>query len=370
MTDQPRPAKPKLAIIGIRGIPANYGGFETCAEETATRLTEQFDVHVFCRAHSVESPTKTYRGVRLVTLPSINSKSLDTLSHTFLCVLYLMFRPDIRLVHLYNTANALFIPWLKLFGKRTVISVDGLEWKRQKWGAFAKRFIKVSERLAVKWADCLVADSRVVQDYYKAKFGVDSKYIPYGANLTREVNEETLGRYDLDPRGYLLFVGRLVPEKGVHNLIEAYNRVQTDMPLVIVGDDAEHREYIASLKESANTNVRFLGFVYGDDYLTLNHYPYMYVTASLLEGTSPALVTAMGMGNCCLVNGTAENRETIGSAGIAYQENSVEDCARSIQELLAEPEKVREVGKSAAQRVAQVYNWDKVATAYAESFSS
>ena len=146
--------KDKIAIIGIRGIPANYGGFETCAEKTAERFAKHYDVHVFCRSHNCQYKGKVYNGIKLIKLPSVNTKSLDTLSHTFFCVLYLIFRPSIRLVHLYNTANAVFIPLLQLFGKKIVVSVDGLEWKRPKWGKLACKYYKIAEAICSKNGQC------------------------------------------------------------------------------------------------------------------------------------------------------------------------------------------------------------------------
>ena len=358
--------KKKVAIIGIRGIPANYGGFETCAEETAVRLAKTFQVYVFCRKHISNYKDHLYKKVHLLKLPSIKCKSLDTISHTFICSLYLLFKPDIRIIHLYNTGNAVFIPLLRLFRKKVIVSVDGLEWKRLKWGCLARKHYRVSESICAKFANRIIADSRVIQKYYLDKFGVSAEYIPYGADINNDVDISILEKYKIKPREYLLFVGRLVPEKGVHNLIWAYNQLAHDKPLVIIGNDPVYRDYIRDLKNMACRNVLFLGFKYGKEYRTLNKYPYLYVTASRLEGTSPALVTAMGAGNCVLVNGIPENMETVGEAGFFSQENNDEDLRIKLQMLLDTPQLVEEYRQKAAQHVQSVYNWDVIANQYSD----
>jgi glycosyltransferase involved in cell wall biosynthesis len=358
----------KIAIIGIRGIPANYGGFETCAEQTAVRFACHHEVYVYCRKHNCAYESDDFGGVKLVKLDSINKKGIDTLSHTFRCVLDLLFRRDIEIVHLYNAANAIFIPLLRASGKKVVVSVDGIEWKRQKWGKSAKAFYKLSEYICVKTADSIICDSRIVQQYYCQKFNCPTEFIPYGAEIDSDIDSASLSKFGLQPRQYLLFIGRLVPEKGVHNLIAAYNRLTPQMPLIIIGDAPEQPEYVKSLKKSANENIRFLGFVYGNDYQVLNRFPYLYVTASMLEGTSPALVAAMGAGNCVLVNGIPENLETIGQAGFASKENDTVDFTAKLKNLLDEPRMVEKYRDLAAEHVRASYNWDIIAAKYLELF--
>jgi glycosyltransferase involved in cell wall biosynthesis len=358
----------KIAIVGIRGIPANYGGFETCAEQTAIRFARHHDVYVYCRKHNCAHDSDEFAGVKLLKFDSINKKGIDTLSHTFRCVLDIMRRKDIEIVHLYNAANAIFIPLLKMAGKKVVISVDGIEWKRQKWGKFAKAFYKLSEFICTKAADSIICDSRTVQDYYRRKFNCPTEYIPYGAEIDNRIDSSFLNKFGLTPRQYLLFIGRLVPEKGVHNLIAAYNRLTLSMPLIIVGDAPEQPEYVASLKKSANQNIRFLGFVYGNDYQALNRFPYLYATASMLEGTSPALVAAMGAGNCVLVNGIPENLETIGEAGFASKESNLDDYTARLKYLVDNPSIVEQYRNLAFNHVNSTYNWEIISENYLKLF--
>ncbi len=355
--------KPRLAVLGIRGIPANYGGFETCAEETTARLARDFDVYVFCRRHN-----RVYRGARLVVLPSVHTKSLDTLTHTLLATLYLLFRPDIRVVHLYNAANAIFIPILRLFGKKVYVSVDCLEWKRTRFGRPLRAYYRFAGWMCAKLANRVVADSRVVKRFFDTEYGTDAEYIAYGATVAEHPDAGVLRKYGLEPRRYVYFVGRLIPDKGVHHLIEAYDRVRPAMPLVIIGDDDVHPEYVARLKSRASRDVRFLGYLYGEDYLHINAFAYLYASASQMEGTSPSLLTAMAAGNCVLVNGVEENADVVGDAGVTFRENDVEDLARQLKRLTDDPALVEQYRAKAVRHARSNYDWDVIAGQYARLF--
>lgn len=356
-----RKRKLKVAIIGTRGIPARYGGFETCVDEVGGRLALLgHDVWVYCRKGNYPYTEKSYKGVRLVVLPTLKLKSLDTITHSGLSTLHLL-RTRWDVVHIYGLGNAIYMVLLKLFGIRTVISVDGLEWNRKKWGWFAKCWFRFSEFVARKFADAVIADSNVIRKYYGETHAIDAHYIPYGAYIDSLNGNEPLREPGLPSRGYILFVGRLIPEKGVHYLIEAFRGVVTDKKLVIVGDDPYHRVYVESLKKSGDARVVFMGYVYGERYTDLCKHAYLYVQPSELEGTSPALLAAMGYGCCVLVNGIDENRETIGDAGIAYAKNDVRDLSQKLQYLIDNPDVVREYRQRALRRIESHYNWDKIA---------
>ena len=361
--------KKKIAIMGVRGIPANYGGFETCAEQTAVRYAVDHEVYVFCRRHCAYKESDTYKGVNLIRLPSLNIRSwIDTLSHTFLCMLYILFRPDIKTIHLYSEVNFLFIPLLRLFRKKVFVTVDGLQWKRVQWGRFAKLYYRLSAYFCAKLAEVVVTDSKLIQKHYIDNYGGRIEYIPYGSDFTCEQDQQCLRKFNIEPRKYILFVGRLVPDKGVYELISTYNRLKTDIPLVIVGDDLTYKDYIQKLKESANSNVIFLGPVFDQDYLLLNKYPYFYVSASFIEGTSPALVAAMGMGNCVLVNGIVENLETIQNAGFAYEENNLSDLKDKMELLLKDEELVEQYRFKAYRHARSNYNWNAISMRYMNLF--
>jgi len=362
--------KLKIAIVGTRGIPARYGGFETCVDEVSRRLAERgHHVSVYCRKSNYNYTEKNYRGVRLVVLPSVKSKSLETISHSFLSAFHLMLsRWDV--VHVYGLGNAIFLVLLKLFRYHTVISVDGLEQNRKKWGTFAKMWFRFSEFLVRNFADKVVADSNVIRKYYQEKHSVESVFIPYGAYVDVAKNGDRLNEPALKRGEYLLFVGRLAPEKGVHYLIKAFTDVKTDKKLVIVGDDPYNRKYVESLKQNDDNRVVFLGYVYGDRYTDLCKNSYVYVQPSELEGTSPALLAAMGYGCCVVVNGIDENIETIGDAGISYRKNDVEDLTNTLQHLIDNPQIVERYRKQAGERIQSFYNWDRISIDIQDLFTS
>lgn len=348
----------KIAIVGTKAIPARHGGFETCVEEVSTRLARRGHQVVLYYRSGTEAG-RSYQGVKMIRVPELENKYLATLASTFLSVLSAAFK-QVDVVHIYGVGNSVLVPLLRCASKKTVISVDALDWKRSKWNRFASWYLRMSERVAALFADRIVVDNMVVGRYYWEEFRVHTDFVPYGAEVRWTGGVEALEKYELERDGYLLFVGRLKPEKGVHRLIQAFEGLNTDKKLAIVGDDPFSQEYIKSLKRTKNPQVRFLGYVYGEDYKQLCSNAYLYVTASEVEGTSPALVAAMGYGNCCVVNAIPENLETIGEAGVSFLKNDVDDLRRRLQELIDHPEIVGEYRIKAQKRVAQHYDWDVV----------
>ena len=361
----------RIAILGTRGIPANYSGFETSVEETAYRLVERgHEVYVYCRTNKVKTDATEYRGVNLVKLPSIDSKHLDTPFHTTLSIFHLLLsgpRPDV--IQMYGVGNSLWLLPLKIMGLNIVAVVDGLDWQRKKWGNFASLFLKISEKFALLWSDEYVVDSHAVIKHYLSNHKKQPVYIPYGANVPETITADNLVQaYDLTSKEYILFVGRLVQEKGVHHLISAFEKVETDKNLVIVGDNTHDTDYVNQLKCTNDSRIRFLGFAYGEAYQQLNSHAYVYVQPSELEGTSPALLGAMGFGNCVLVSDIPENCETIGDAGFTFEKNNPDDLAVQLQKLLDTPTLVHEYRAKAVNRVRDSYSWEVVTNEYERLF--
>ncbi len=364
----------RIAVIGIRGLPPNYGGLETCAEEVCTRWVHAGnDVLVYCRSNRYPDRPADFDGVKLRYLPSLPSKSLDTISHTFLCVLDLIFvNRGYRNVHLYNTGNAIFLPLLRLAGKHVVLSSDGIEWKREKWGRLAKFVHRLGEKFAARLANDIVVDNEEVGAYYHRTFDVPTTLIAYGANepeLDPGRSARLLERHSLTSGRYFLFVGRIVPEKGVRELIEAYKSIRTEYPLVIIGDDDSRSEYRNRVFAEASDRIRFLGFVYNEDYEQLLLNACMYLSASRLEGTSPSLLSAMGAGVCCLVNGIAENLATVKGAVPTYRENDLADLVTVWQALVDDPQAIAAAAERGRQCVREHYSWDAVADGYYRLFA-
>jgi glycosyltransferase involved in cell wall biosynthesis len=359
----------KIAMLGSRGIPASYSGFETYYEQLGARLVQRgHQVTVYCRIHHIKYAGPTYRGMRLVRLPTIPNKYLDTIVHTALSSLHALTQAyDIAL---YVIAGNSLVTWIpRLAGQVTVLNVDGLDWKRAKWPGPARAYIRFAERMATVLPTAYLTDSRVVQVYYRETYGSEPPCIPYGSDVPRVPPGETLARFGLEPRRYVLFVGRLVPENCAHHLIEAFQGLETDMKCVIVGDAPYAEEYIARLKATDDPRVVFTGYQFGRAYHELGSHAAIFVETSGVGGTHPALLEAMAFGNCVVVHDTAENLETIGDAGLSYDGHVGRDALREVLvRLLADPDLAIGLREAAAQRAATVYSWDAITAQYETFF--
>jgi glycosyltransferase involved in cell wall biosynthesis len=374
-TQMERPLRPmRIAMMGTRGIPASYSGFETCVEQLSVRLVARgHQVTVYCRSHHVKWAERTYRGVRLVKLPTIPSKQLDTIVHTFLSMLDGELR-HYDIVYLCGVGNAP-LSWLpQLVGQKTVVNVDGADWQRAKWGGFAKRYLRFAERAAARLPTAIVADSRVVQRYYVEKFGAPSIFIPYGSDVPRLPPGPTLTQFGLRPNGYILWVGRLVPENNAHEAIAAYQSaggLATGLQLCIVGDAPYSADYMASLKANAGPGVVFTGYVFGDGYHELGANARLFAFTSGVGGTHPALLEAMAFGNCILVHDMAANLETVGDAALPYAgSEGAPALTRTLERVLAQPALIDEYRTRAATRAATRYSWEAVTDQYEAFFAS
>lgn len=358
----------RIAILGTRGIPANYGGFETFAEHLSTRLVARgHDVTVYCRAHYTSPRQIEYHGVRLKVLPTVRHKYFDTIVHAFLSTLHAVLgRYDVALI--CNAANSPFAPILRLTGTPVVINVDGLEHKRKKWNWLGRKYYLLAERLATRLPNETVTDARVIQDYYLANYRAASTMIAYGAEVERRP-DPAVRRWRVEPNRYVLYVSRLEPENNAHLVIEAFKQVRTAFKLLIVGDAPYAREYIRELKAQARGDKRiiFTGFVFGSDYRALQQNAYCYVHGAEVGGTHPALLEAMGYGNCVLTLSAPENIEAIGDAGIIYSD--AEDLAEKLQRVLRDGSMVHSYRHRAQVRARDVYDWEHVVDQYEQLFA-
>jgi glycosyltransferase involved in cell wall biosynthesis len=354
----------RVAILGTRGIPASYGGFETFAEELATRLVARgHDVTVYSRAHYVDRQLNLYRGVRLVVLPTIRHKYFDTVAHTFLSSAHAVVRRfDAAIV--CNAANAVFCAGLRAGGAGVVLNVDGMERKRRKWNALGRGWYRLSERFATWFPHAVVTDARVIEEYYRRRYGVDTTFIPYGCNVSREAGRGTLDRFGLQPDGYILYVSRLEPENNALAVIQGFELARLDQQLVVVGDAPYAREYIADLRRAAGPRVVFTGAVYGEGYRELQSHALAYVHATEVGGTHPALVEAMGFGNCVLVNDVPENREAAGDAALYFRASQPDTLAALLTRVTTEPALVGAGRERALTRARSHYSWETVTDQY------
>ena len=350
----------RIAILGTRGIPARYGGFETFAEELSTRLVARgHEVRVYSRSR-YDQPT--YRGVSLVYLPTLRHKYLDTIAHTFLSTLHLAAHR--REAALYcNGANAVFT-WLpRVFGIPVALNVDGLERKRKKWNALARAWYLASERLSTFCPNVTISDAEQMAAYYRRRYGKETQFIPYGAEVGKVPTTAVLQDLSLEPGRYFLYVSRMEPENNALLVREAFERVFTRKKLVLVGDAPYAHDYIRRVRDTQDPRVLLPGGVYGEGYRELQSHCFAYIHATEVGGTHPALIEAMGRGALVLYLDTPENAEVAGGAGIAFRSGS--DLTAKLEAVLAmDEDELERLRRAAVQRVAERYSWDAVTKSY------
>ncbi|MBV9466786.1 MAG: glycosyltransferase [Solirubrobacterales bacterium] len=361
----------KIAILGTRGIPASYSGFETAVEQLALRLSARgHEVVVYCRPHVVDARLKRYKGAQLVHLHTVRNKYLDTFVHTLLSAVHtaLVTKPDVALFFIAgNSPLCTITRWASI---PAVINVDGLDSDRRKWPALAKAYLRLAESRAPRWADRAITDSHAVADVFERRYGQRIGVVPYGVHDPGFDGTETLTRLGLEPRKYILFVGRLEPENNPHLLVEAFSRIAgaraRGMKLAIVGGAPYAGEYIRHVWRTADPRVVFPGYVFGRGYWELQRHAYLFCAPTEVGGTHPVILEAMAAGNCVLVNDHPPNAETVGDAGIYFSgRDGVTALVAQLERLLGDPELVAEYRSRALAR-AQRYSWEVVADQYEE----
>ena len=352
----------RIGLLGTRGIPANYGGFETFAEEISVRLAERgHDVTVYCRERNHQ---KTYRGVRLRYLPTIRHKYLDTVAHTGLSTIDVLFR-RFDVVLYCNAANAVFTIWPRLRGTPTALNVDGVERHRKKWNYLAKTWYRVSESLATWCCSAIVSDAQRIREYYLQHHGKESTFIPYGAEVGRIERTDLLHALGLEPGKYVLYVSRMEPENNALMVREAFEKVATDFKLALVGDAPYAADYIRQVKNTRDPRIVIPGGIYGEGYRQLQSHCHAYVQATEVGGTHPAMIEAMGRGALVLYLDTPVSAEVAGDAAVPFRE----DLVAKLQWAVDVCEEERSAwGCRAMQRVEKHYSWSAVTNAYEALF--
>jgi glycosyltransferase involved in cell wall biosynthesis len=358
-----------VAVLGTRGIPASYSGFETAVEQITSRLVARgHTVSVYCRPHVVDPSIQEWKGSQLIHLPTIRNKYLDTFVHTFLSALHTAYvlKPDVALFFIAGNSPLCLITRAR--GIPTLINIDGLDSNRRKWNRFAKTYLRWAERVSPRMATRAITDSHAVARIFESSFGKRIGVVPYGAEGPAETGTGTLERLGLEPRKYVLFVGRLEPENNPHLLVEAWARIPSEktrgMSLVVVGGAPYASEYILRVRRAADPRVLFPGYVFGRGYWELQRNAYLFCAPTEVGGTHPVILEALVAGNCVLVNDYEPNAETVGEAGVYFSgADGVPDLARQLERLIDQPELVEEYRSRALERAEQ-YSWEAVATAY------
>ena len=359
----------KIAMIGHKRIPTREGGVEIVVKELATRMVRRgHRVDAYNRRGShvsgkefVNRVGKKYEGINIVTIPTFENKSLNAIVYSFFASVRALFgKYDIIHYHAEGPCAMLWIP--KIFGKRVIATIHGLDWQRSKWGNLASKVLKFGEKMAARYADQVIVLSANMKEYFKKEYGRDTIYIANGVNKpeNKEV-KEIKQKWNLEKNEYILFLARIVPEKGAHYLIDAYKNLATDKKLVIAGGSSHSVQYFEELKQRAedNKNIIFTDFVGGRTLEELYSNAYVFVLPSDIEGMAIGLLEAMSYGNCCLVSDIPENVEVITDKGVVFKHSNVDSLTLELNKLLEHPEVVEKYQSSSAEYICEKYSWEK-----------
>ncbi|MGB9641901.1 MAG: DUF1972 domain-containing protein [Candidatus Ratteibacteria bacterium] len=354
----------KIAILGIRGIPARYGGFETCAEKIANYLGKKgHRIFVPCRKYLYPDKPSPGDNIQICFPFCIRGKITETFSHTFFSMLKtILWSPDVIL--LFNSANSPLAIIGKICGKKIIINVDGLEWKRQKWGFCGKSYFKFASFFSTIIADSIVADSQKIAEYYYSRFRRKSVYIPYGADIFYSRSPEILKTFGLKPKTYFFNGSRLEPENNQELMIKEFQSISSNNVLVLTGDIRKKNVYVKNLFNLASQQIRFIGPVYEKEtYLELQANSLAYIHGNEVGGTNPALLSAMGCGALIFALDVPFNREVLGDCGL-YFTKKTGSLANLIKQTVENPEKFSALGEKARERIRRFYKWDDVTSKY------
>ena len=364
----------RVAMIGTRGVPATYGGVERAVEELSARLADAgHEVTVYCRTPYCPTRAPSHRGIRLRYLPCLDTKHLEAISHSFLATLdALVRRYDI--VHFHALGPGLCAPLARIGGLRVVTTVHALDFRRGKWGPFASRVLRLGALVAARVPNRTIVVSRQLADYFAAEYGCQAVVVPNGVDV--RTHDRSAGRSGTSAGRHFLFLGRLVPEKGVHTLIDAYRGLDTDIPLVIAGPSSHSDDYERQLRELARDDPRisFAGAVYGGDKAALTRDAYAFCQPSTVEGLPIVLLEMMSEAVCPIVSDIPEHLEVVsvnGSAptAVVFRADDTGSLREALTTALAHPELVAELGASARASVAERYSWRDIASSVASIYA-
>lgn len=365
----------KIAMIGHKRIPSREGGVEIVVEELSTRMAERgYNVTVYNRrGHHVSGKKydkicteKEYKKVKIIKVPTIEKKGLAALTSSFFATIHAVFK-GYDCIHYHAEGPSVMLAVAHLFRKKTVATIHGLDWQRAKWGGFAKRYLLLGEKIAAKYADEVIVLSKNVQNYFKKTYGRETVFIPNGIENPNivEATEITV-KWKLDKDGYILYLGRIVPEKGIHYLIKAYDDIckleRVEKKLVIAGGASDTSEYMAELKEmsKSNNNIIFTDFVQGKTLEELYSNAYVYVLPSDLEGMPISLLEAMSYGNCCIVSNIDECTEVVQDKAFVFEKSNIESLKKVLNTALIKRDVVDGYKASASEYICNRYSWNKV----------
>lgn len=357
-----------VAILGHHGVPSNYGGFEAFAEGIGKTLVKLgCNVVAYCRSNYYKERNTEYQGIKLVYLPTIVNKYLDTALHSFLSIIHVIIKNTADIIIIVNVGNAPFVWIAKLFGKKVIFCVDGLDWERRKWNWFARWYLKTCSYVVPYVAHEIITDALSVWEFYRTDRRTESTFIPYGTEVDQHTAQKSiLDELKLKNKYYFIYVARFEPENNPLEVVEAYVASKSTLPLIMIGDNIYNPNYVKKVKEAANSNVQFLGYVFGRRYKELVNGALAYIRAAEVGGSSPATIEAMGRNTCVIANDKSENREVLGDTAFYYNLKNIQTLIDLFKNISQNPETALEQGRRAGKRAKTIYSWERIGEEYLE----
>lgn len=370
MTDH----KMRIAAFGFRSLPSTNGsaGADKFVEELLPRLVARgHQVLAYNRKYkNAYVPITEYKGVKIKSFSTINKKGFDTLWHSFKCTVDIILNNTADIVHIQNGGNSIWALPLRLFKKKVFVSQDGVDWKREKWPWYGKLYLKISAFISSRIPNTIIFDNVMAQSFFEKRFNKKFDFIPFGSEVPHvENNTGILSKFSLHPGGYYLFVGRFIPDKGLHYLIPAFIKSKTNRKLVLVGGSPNPSSYESELMSMANSNVIFTGYVYGEDVTRLMLNSYCYIQPSDVEGLSPVVLSVMGLGVPLIVSDIEENVYAVQDTAMKFVQSDIASLTEKINYAEDNPEAIIELAKNAQKRALKEFNWDKVTDDHIRLFS-
>ena len=365
----------RIAAFGFRSLPSTKGsaGADKFVEELLPRLVERgHQVLAYNRKYKdAYIPVNEYKGVKIKAFSTINRQGFDTICHSFKCTADIIINNTADIVHIQNGGNSIWALPLRLFRKKVFVSQDGVDWKRGKWPWYGKIYLKISAFISSKIPNTIIFDNVPAKSFFEKRFNKKFQFIPFGSEVPKvENNNEILSRFSLKPGEYYLFVGRFIPDKGLHYLIPAFLNAKTNKKLVLVGGSPNPSPYEASLHSMANSNVVFTGFVYGDDVTRLMQNSYCYIQPSDVEGLSPVVLSVMGLGVPLIVSNIEENVYAVQDTALQFDKADISSLTEKINFAEANHSTIKDLSKKAQERALREFNWDKVTEDHIKLFEN
>lgn len=364
----------RIAAFGFRSVPLRPGcaGADKFASELLPRLARNgHEVIGYNRLYPGEDAlADAVDGVRFKHFRTVAKKGFDTLLHSAKCTWDIIVHNTADVVHIQNGGNSIFGLVLRLFGKRVFISQDGVDWKRDKWPWYGKLYLRLSSHLTAMAATQVIFDNVFVKKLFEEKFRRRYEFIPFGSEVSEaDLDYSILDELDLKPGEYFLFVGRFIPDKGLQYLLPAFERLNTDKKLVLVGGSPNPSDFEKGIKATADPRIVFPGFVYGKRTHALMKSAYCYVQPSDVEGLSPVILENMALGTPILCSDIVENRYVVADCALQFRKGDVDDCLRALTEAVSDPADLRQLGQNGRERATKIFSWTAVTTAHEKVFS-